>query len=93
MASAASASDIAPKSALRLVKPTSTFSAVWRRLRRNKPAAVSAVIVILLMLVAIFAPALVPYGYDQSIIQDAGQSPIRSTCWARICWAAICSHG
>ncbi|PJF48463.1 MAG: ABC transporter permease [Chloroflexi bacterium] len=51
------------------------FGAAWRRLKRNKPATVSAVIVILLILVAIFAPVLAPYGYDQSNIQDAGQFP------------------
>lgn len=75
MASTASAGNAPTSGALRLVKPTSTFGAAWRRLKRNKPAAVSAVIVILLMLVAIFAPALAPYSYDQSIIQDAGQFP------------------
>ncbi len=75
MASTASASNAPTPSVLSLVKPTSTFGAVWRRLKHNKPAAVSAIIVILLMLVAMFAPVLAPYGYDQSIIQDAGQFP------------------
>jgi ABC-type dipeptide/oligopeptide/nickel transport system permease subunit len=58
-----------------LARRTSVYLAMWRRLSRNKPAAVSAVIVAVLILVAIFAPLIAPYSYEETIIPDAGQFP------------------
>lgn len=38
---------------------------VWRRLKRNKLAVVSLVVLVLLILVAILAPVIAPYPYEQ----------------------------
>ena len=37
----------------------------WRRLRRNPLAMVSAVIIVSLIILAIFAPWIAPYAYDE----------------------------
>lgn len=47
------------------------WRAAWRRFRRNKLALVSGAIVIMLLLVAIFAPWLAPQGYR---VQDLANS-------------------
>lgn len=38
---------------------------VWARLRKNKLAVVGMVIIVLLILVAVLAPYIAPYGYDE----------------------------
>jgi peptide/nickel transport system permease protein len=40
---------------------------VWRRLRKNKVAVVSLIVIILIILIAILAPVLAPYSYE---VQD-----------------------
>ena len=37
----------------------------WRRLIRNKPAILGMAIIILLLVMAAFAPVIAPYGYDE----------------------------
>ena len=47
-------------------KKKSRLSEVWRQLKKNKFAMVGMVVIILLVLVAIFAGYLAPYGFDES---------------------------
>ena len=47
------------------IKKISRFSVVFRQLRKNKLAMAGLVVIILLMLVAIFAPYIMPFDYDQ----------------------------
>ncbi len=51
-------------------KKQSQLGEVWRRLRKNKVAVVSLVVIVLLILVAILAPVLAPYSYE---VQDTNR--------------------
>lgn len=51
--------------------PASLMTIYWRRYRRNKMAVVGAVMVIIFLLVAIFAPALAPYHYDAQNLNNS----------------------
>jgi len=42
-------------------KPRTFFSLFWRRLRRHKMAMASLVVIVLLVLMALFAPWIAPY--------------------------------
>ena len=57
------------------VRKESQFKDVWRRLRKNKLAMAGLVVVILLVLAAIFAPWLTPYGYDEMDYRNGNQMP------------------
>lgn len=46
-------------------KKKSKGNDVWRRLKKNKGAVISLVIIILLILVAVFADVIAPYSYDE----------------------------
>ena len=48
------------------VRAQSQFSRAWSRFKRNRLALVSLVFVAILVLVAIFAPLIAPYGYDET---------------------------
>lgn len=48
---------------------------VWRRLRYNKLAMLSLIILIMIFLIAIFAPFIAPYDYAEQNAQDKLQSP------------------
>ena len=52
-------------------KKRSRLAEVWRRLKKNKLAIVSLVVLVLLFIIAIIAPLIAPYSYDQ---QDFSQS-------------------
>ena len=69
------ATDIADLAAARPLRKD-----VWRRFRRNKLAVVGLVMILLLMFVAIFAPAIAPYEIDE---RDSGnfRSPPSSEHW------------
>jgi peptide/nickel transport system permease protein len=45
-------------------KKRSAIEEVWRRLKKNKVAVVSLFVIIILILIAIFAPLIAPYAYD-----------------------------
>lgn len=45
-------------------KKKSQFSEVWRRLKKNKIAVVCFFVIVIMFIVAIFAPYIAPYGYD-----------------------------
>jgi len=49
----------------KIKRKTSRTYEVWRQLRKNKVAVASLIVLILIILVAIFAPSLAPYGYDE----------------------------
>ena len=46
----------------------------WHQLKKNKFAIVGLVIIVIVLLIAVFAPVLAPYSYDT-------QSPRPSICW------------
>ncbi|MCL1834939.1 MAG: ABC transporter permease [Oscillospiraceae bacterium] len=46
-------------------KKQSRFSEIWRRLKKNKAAVVSLFVIAFIILVALFAPLIAPYGYDE----------------------------
>ena len=48
---------------------------VWKRFKRNKLAVVGLVFIVLLVLVAIFAPWIAPYDFDQRNTGGYGASP------------------
>ena len=57
------------------VRRTSPAQEAWYRLIRNKTAILGLIILALLVLVAIFAPLLTPYRYDEVNIPDKLQGP------------------
>lgn len=56
-------------------KKHSQWRDVWRRLCRNKPAMVSLVVIILLILIAVFAEAIAPYNYSAQDLPNKFQFP------------------
>ena len=58
-------------------KKKSSFSGVWRRLKKNKAAMISLFVIIAIALVAIFAPFIAPYEYDQQDYEKSYASPNR----------------
>ena len=59
------------------VKGKSTSGEVWRRLKKNKIALVSMFVLAFVFLVAIFAPFLAPYPYDETHTTRALEGPSR----------------
>jgi ABC-type dipeptide/oligopeptide/nickel transport system permease subunit len=47
----------------------------WRRLKRNKTAIVGMVIIAILLLLALFADLIAPYGPSEAVYADAYQTP------------------
>lgn len=47
----------------------------WKRLRRNRLALIGAIIILLNILMAIFAPVLAPDGYDNQTLTDNNSAP------------------
>ena len=56
---------------VKLKKKKSRLSETWRRLRKNKVAVISLFVILLLLLVAIFAPLIAPYSYDEQDYSNA----------------------
>ncbi len=56
-------------------KSNSQLMDVWIRLKKNRLAIFGLVILILLILMAIFADILAPYGYDEQNLQNTFQTP------------------
>lgn len=56
-------------------KARSPWYDVWRRLRQNKMAMAGLVVIILLILIAIFANQIAPYGYDDQDLSNRLQGP------------------
>lgn len=57
------------------VKTRSLWTQVAREIVKSKTSLASLVVVILLLLMAIFAPIITPYRYDQAIFTEAHQPP------------------
>jgi ABC-type dipeptide/oligopeptide/nickel transport system permease subunit len=76
----------------------SLWGDVWHRLRRNGPAMIGLVVVILMYLTAIFAPLIAPYEYDKidlenvrakpSLEHPLGTDELGRDVFSRIIWAA-----
>lgn len=56
-------------------KKRSQIGEIWRRLRKNRLAVVSLILLVILFLVAIFAPYLAPYEYDDEDFSQSFASP------------------
>ena len=63
-----------------VVRKRSQWSMVWARFRRNKMAIAGFVILFLLILIAILAPVIAPFGYAYQQLQYRLQGP-SSTFW------------
>ncbi len=58
-----------------LPKKRGLWQNAWKRLKRNKRAMVGMYIMLAILLLAIFAPVIAPYGYDDQVLTEAFQSP------------------
>lgn len=56
-------------------KKTGPWREVWRRLKRNKAAMCGLFILIFLVLIAIFADVIAPYGMDEQVLDNPFQKP------------------
>jgi len=56
-------------------KVSSPSAEAWRRMKRNKLALVGLAVMILMILVAILAPVIAPYGYDEQNYSAVLQKP------------------
>ena len=65
------------KSIARPKKKKSAVSEVWRRLKKNKIAVFALFLIIVIFLVAIFAPLLAPYTFDQQNPRESFSPPSR----------------
>ena len=59
------------------MKRGSLAADAWRRLLRNKMAVAGGVFVIFLVIIAIFAPYIAPYPFDEADFRNAYQPPCR----------------
>jgi len=57
------------------IKKKSRMSEFWRRLKKNRLAVVGLVIIILVFLMAVFAPYIAPYSYDAQDTSNPFASP------------------
>ncbi len=57
-------------------KVTNLWLDAWRRLVRNKASVLGGIIIILLVVVALFAPQLAPYGYAEGDSHDNYMTPL-----------------
>src|ERR671927_1268029 len=55
--------------------PETLLQVFWRRYRRNLMALVGLVLVVIFVLVAIFAPLIAPYGYNDQDLTQTWQKP------------------
>jgi oligopeptide transport system permease protein len=59
----------------KLTANTSYWKDAWRRLKQNKIAMISLVVIILFIIFAFVGPALSPYTYDQQVRGDENMAP------------------
>ena len=57
------------------LKKTSQIFFIWGRLVRNKSAMAGLIILLILILTAIFADFIAPYGYDDQVLEDQFIAP------------------
>ena len=51
------------------------WSDVWRRFRRNKPALIGIIIILLFVIFALFGPSMLPYRYDKVDLSSTYRVP------------------
>jgi peptide/nickel transport system permease protein len=56
-------------------KKSGPWREVWRRLKQNKSAIFGLIVIVTLILVAIFADQIAPYGYDDQNLRERFQTP------------------
>ena len=76
----------------------SLWGDVWHRLRRNRPAMIGLVIIILMYFTAVFAPLIAPYEFDQIDLDNVSAGPslehlmgtdeLGRDVFSRVVWAA-----
>jgi len=71
----AQSATVAPKVYLRPTDAQSVWSLAWRRMRRNKPAMISAVIVLLYVVLGIFASIIAPHSPVKAVSGKAQLPP------------------
>ncbi len=57
------------------IKPLSQWALARKRFFRHKLAMASAIVLLIIILAAVFAPLLTPYEYDQINLEDPGSPP------------------
>lgn len=62
---------------LAVQKRQSRLKGIWRRLKKNKAAMLGLIVIILLILCAVFAPLIAPYGYDDQLLSRRFIFPCR----------------
>lgn len=62
---------------LAVQKRQSRLKGIWRRLKKNKAAMLGFIVIILLILCAVFAPLIAPYGYDDQLLSRRFIFPCR----------------
>lgn len=56
-------------------KKNSQLPDMWKRFKRNRMALFGLSILLILILIAVFAPLVAPYGFDEQNLREAMQSP------------------
>lgn len=65
-----------PENANRITRPATTyFKDAWRRLRQNKVAIASLVLLVLMLLMAVIGPLISPYGFSEQDTKAVNQWP------------------
>ena len=58
------------------MRPSLTYwQDAWRRFKKNKPAMIAGVVLVLIVLLAILGPMFSPFDYDQQVRSDRNQFP------------------
>ena len=60
---------------IKKVRKQSRSREIWHQLKKNKLAVVSLFVLIVLILIAIFAPLLAPYDYAETNVKISNQPP------------------
>lgn len=63
---------------VQIARPAATglWGDAWKRLRRNRMAVIGLIIIVVMVLVAIFAPVIAPGGYRSQILTDRDATPL-----------------
>jgi len=59
-----------------IVRPSMSYwQDAWRRLKKNKPAMASLILIAVLLIMAIIGPHLLPYSFSEQSFKDANKAP------------------
>ncbi len=68
--------DDSARDAEQIVRPSTRYwPEVWKRLFHNKLAVACVILLVIIALLAIFAPMFSPYSFDETNLLEAGQAP------------------